>query len=283
MVKALNINVSACKEVTMAGYVHGYAARESLRLDDQARTLYQLLYSDLCYPTGSRVLEAGCGTGAQTLFLAGCHPEVDFVSIDIEAGSLGRARAATRRAGLANVAFQQADILHLPFAPASFDHVFVCFVLEHLADPQAALGSLKGVLRPGGSITVIEGDHGSFYCHPESEAARRCVRCLVEIQASLGGDALIGRRLYPLLVEAQYGDVTVTPKMVYVDDSRPQWVAGFSRNTFIAMVRGVETKALAMGLIDEVTWQRGMADLMRATQADGTFCYTFFAAKAHRC
>ena len=49
----------------------------------------------------------------------------------------------------------------MPFAPASFDHVFVCFVLEHLSRPAEALSSLKTVLKPGGSITVIEGDHGS--------------------------------------------------------------------------------------------------------------------------
>ncbi|WP_207419866.1 class I SAM-dependent methyltransferase [Roseomonas haemaphysalidis] len=55
----------------------------------------------------------------------------------------------------------------MPFGDASFDHVFVCFVLEHLADPAAALGELQRVLRPGGSLTVIEGDHGSTLTPPQ--------------------------------------------------------------------------------------------------------------------
>ena len=38
----------------------------------------------------------------------------------------------------------------LPFDAESFDHVFVCFVLEHLADPVAALARLRRLLRPGG-------------------------------------------------------------------------------------------------------------------------------------
>ena len=48
------------------GYVHGYSARESERLADQAQTLTELLHHDTHYPAGSRVLEVGCGIGAQT-------------------------------------------------------------------------------------------------------------------------------------------------------------------------------------------------------------------------
>jgi hypothetical protein len=135
------------------------------------------------------------------------------------------------------------------------------------------------MLRPGGEITVIEGDHGSWYCHPETPQASRTVKCLIEIQARLGGDALIGRRLYPLLREAGFRDVDVSPRMVYVDASRPELVEGFSKNTFIAMVEGVRDQALAWGLIDEATWDRGIADLHRATESGGTFCYTFFKAR----
>ena len=56
----------------------------------------------------------------------------------------------------------------MPSGPESFDHVFVCFVLEHLTRPAEALIILRRLLRPGGTITVIEGDHGSTYFHPES-------------------------------------------------------------------------------------------------------------------
>jgi hypothetical protein len=100
----------------------------------------------------------------------------------------------------------------------------------------------------------------------------------VDVQARLGGDSLIGRRLYPLLLHAGFRDVQVSPKMVYVDNSRPDLVEGFSKNTFIAMVEGIGDQALALGLIDRRTWDKGIADLYRATEPDGTFCYTFFKA-----
>jgi hypothetical protein len=160
--------------------------------------------------------------------------------------------------------------------------VFVCFVLEHLENPVEALKRLTTVLKPGGTITVIEGDHGSAYYYPESQYAAGAIHCLVEAQARLKGNALIGRQLFPLLQAAGFRDVAVSPRMVYVDSSKPGLVEGFTKNTFIAMVEGVRDEALKLGLIDAKTWEKGIDDLYRTTRDDGTFCYTFFKATAIR-
>jgi ubiquinone/menaquinone biosynthesis C-methylase UbiE len=263
-------------------YVHGYAARESQRLQDQADALADLLHYDTAYPPGSRVLEAGCGVGAQTVMLARHSPRASITSVDLAPESVAQARAQVQAAGLDNVQFLQADIFHLPFAPAAFDHIFVCFVLEHLAQPQAALQALKTALRPGGSLTVIEGDHGSAYFYPPSEAARHAIQCLVDLQRRAGGNALIGRQLYPLLTEAGYESVAVSPRMVYADASRPRQVEGFTRNTFTAMVAGVRAAALAAGLAGAEAFDEGIAGLERTAATDGVFCYTFFKATARK-
>jgi SAM-dependent methyltransferase len=261
-------------------YVHGYDEREERRLRDQAGTLVELLHSDTAYPPGSTVLEAGCGVGAQTVTLAARSPHARFTSVDVSAESLAEARRRVAHAGLANVDFLRADIFDLPFAAGSFDHVFVCFVLEHLARSVDALVALRGLLRPGGTITVIEGDHGSAYFHPDSEAARAAIACQIELQARGGGDALIGRRLYPLLVDAGFAAISVSPRMVYVDASRPELVDGFTRRTFTAMIEGVREPALAAGLIDPERFDAGVRDLHRTTEDDGVFCYTFFKGVA---
>jgi protein-L-isoaspartate O-methyltransferase len=262
------------------GYVHGYSLRETTRLSDQADTLVDLLHHDTHYPGGTRVLECGCGTGAQTVHLAAYSPEAEIVSVDVVLESLEQARARVEETGHSNVSFQVADVFDLPFAEASFDHVFVCFLLEHLAEPERALLGLRQVLKDGGSITVIEGDHGSWYCHPSTPEAERTVACQVEIQARAGGDALIGRRLYPLLCGAGFRVAHVSPRLVYVDDSRPDLVEGFSKNTFVAMVEGVREQALSLGLMDEASWDKGIADMYLAAEPGGTFAYTFFKAIA---
>src|SRR5262245_11918619 len=167
-------------------YVHGYDPRENQRLHNQADTLVELLHWDTFYPSGSRVLKAGCGVGAQTLTLARNSPGARITSFDVSEASVAQAKREADAAGLTNVQFQRADIFALPHGPESFDHVFVCFVLEHLVRPTEALAALRTVLRPGGTITVIEGDHGSAYFYPDSEAAHQAIRCLVELQRTRG-------------------------------------------------------------------------------------------------
>lgn len=268
--------------VTLRNYVHGYSEIEATRLADQAGTLAELLHHDTHYPAGSRVLEAGCGVGAQTRILARRSPEARLVSVDLSSESLALARAAIAKEGLGNVEFQTADLFELPFAEASFDHAFVCFVLEHLRRPEDALRALLRVLRPGGSLTVIEGDHGSALFHPQSPRAERTIECLNQAQAAAGGDALIGRRLFPLLRASGCADVQVSPRFVYADSSRPGWVDGFTRKTFIAMVESAAEPALRLGLIDQASWDEGIADLKRSAEEDGTFCHTFFKAVARK-
>jgi Methylase involved in ubiquinone/menaquinone biosynthesis len=259
-------------------YVHGYSAREAERLGDQAQTLSDLLHRDTRYPAQSRVLEAGCGTGAQTVILARNSPDAEITSIDISPESVRRAKERTKAEGIKNVTFQAGDLFSLPFAPASFDHAFVCFVLEHLPDPGRALAGLAKLVKPGGTITVIEGDHGSAYFHPDSRAARRAIQCLVDLQNEAGGNALIGRELYPLMVSAGFSDVQVSPRMVYVDASRPALVEGFTKQTFTAMVAGVRGEALGKGMMAPAEWEQGIQDLYRTCEPDGVFCYTFFKA-----
>jgi SAM-dependent methyltransferase len=264
----------------MPTYVHGYEARESERLEDQARILEALLHEGTVYPPGSRVLEAGCGTGAQTVALARRSPQARFTAVDLDAASLSRAQARLQAAGIAGVQLQRADLRAPPFPAASFDHVFVCFVLEHLREPAAVLGALGRLLRPGGTLTVIEGDHGSVLIHPQSAAVHDAVDGLVKLQARAGGDACIGRRLHPLLVEAGMRDVRVQPRVAYADGSRPDWAEAFTRRTFAAMVEGVREPLLAAGLATPERFDEALRALERAAELDGSFCYTFFRAVA---
>ena len=260
----------------MNEYVHGYSRKESVRLDDQAQVLRNLLHADVRFPAGTHVLEAGCGTGSQTVILADHNPSVHFTSIDISEESLKE--ASERTSGHTNVSLERQDIYDLSFVDESFDHLFCCFVLEHLPEPEAAVEQLARVLKPGGTITVIEGDHGSFFCHPRSDSIDAAVDCLVQLQRRKGGDPLIGRKLYPLLSTAGFETVHVEPCTVYADSSKPDKVSGFSENTFVAMVAGIRDEAIASACISEEKWQQAMADFRRAVGPQGTFCYTFFKA-----
>jgi len=263
-------------------YVHGYHPRENRRLQDQASTLVELLHSDTLYQPGCRILEAGCGVGAQTVPLARNSPQAMITAVDISEASVAQARKSVAAEGLTNVQVLQGDIFNLPFQPGSFDHLFLCFVLEHLPQPVEALSVLMDFIKPGGTITVIEGDHGSAYFYPDSAAAHRAISCQVELQRRACGNAMIGRELYPLLCQAGFSEVSVSPRMVYVDSSKPELVEGFTRRTFTAMIEGVREAAVEAGIIELGDFEAGVRDLYRTTEEDGVFCYTFFKATGRK-
>ncbi len=196
--------------------------------------------------------------------------------------SCAEAEARVVAAGLPLPRFQQADLRALPFADASFDHALVCFVLEHLPKPDDVLVELGRVLRSGGTLTVVEGDHGSVLFHPDTPAARAAVGCQVELQRRAGGDANIGRRLHPLLAKAGFRAIQVSPGLVYVDATRPDLVDGFIRKTFTTMVAAIRDDAVRAGLTDAAAFDAGIRALLRTTEPDGVFCYTFFKAACLR-
>jgi hypothetical protein len=90
---------------------------------------------------------------------------------------------------------------------------------------------------------------------------------------------MIGREIYPLLKNSGFKDVHVSPKIVYVDSSKPELVEGFNKKTIIAMVEGVKDQAIDSGMISAESWEKGIKDLYKTTEADGVFFYNFFKGK----
>ena len=267
----------------LSGYVHGYGEREVQRLLDQANSVRELIHQDTEFAPGSVVLEVGCGVGAQTVAMASLSPSVRLVSFDKVLASVELAAQRVRSAGLPDVHLLAADLLAPPFERESIDCLFVSYLLEHLADPLGALNTLATLLRPGGEVLVVEGDHGSCYFHPSTPEAIRTWQCLIEVQAQLGGDSRIGRRLRPLLSAAGFIDVEVSPRLVYADQSRPRVQHQFVMQTIVPMVEGVRAQALAGGLMTESEWEKGIRDLKATgSSPEGTFCYTFFKAWARK-
>lgn len=276
--QVLESTLQETKKDTMKDYIHGYSQAETVRLDNQAKSVEQLLHWDSIWEKGSLILEAGCGVGSQTKIIAPLNPESRFVCVDLSAKSLRKAEEAIDQHQIENVNFQHADILKLPFQDDHFDHVFLCFVLEHLSKPMEAIRELKRVLKPKGTITLIEGDHGSTYFYPDSTRAMNVVQAQVRLQKGKGGNPNIGRELYPILEQSGFTDIAVSPRQVYVDDSKPDLVEGFIKNTFTAMMEGISAEALAQKMISKQELDGGIEDLYRTAAGGGTFCYTFFKA-----
>ena len=269
------------KESQLAKYIHGYSRKETQRLMDQANTVADYLHYDSIWENGAKILEVGCGVGAQTEIIAQKNPDTQIISIDISQNSIDIARSRIQNKNIKNVEFRLQDIKELnPKKDGLFDHIFVCFLLEHLSNPLHILTLLKKLIKPNGTITVIEGDHGSTFFYPDNPYAKKLVNAQVDLQQKRGGNANIGRELFPLLREAGYQNVAVSPRQIYVDNSRPELMEGFIKNTFTAMIRGMSENIIAEKIVSKNEFDKGINGLLRTSEEDGVFSYTFFKAKA---
>ena len=259
--------------------MHGYSPYEARRLGDQADTLAELLHAGTAYPAGSRVLEVGCGVGAQTVHLVARSPDARLVAVDVSAESLAQAR---RQSGGPRPGAGWSGAT--PTCSTSVPRRRVRPPLRLLragapAGPGQALAALRRLLRPGGTITVIEGDHGSAFFHPGSADAQAAIDCQVRLQAAAGGDALIGRRLHPLLPRPDIDDVVVRPRTVYADASRPGWSTASPATPSSPWSNPSGTTA---GRRADHRGRLGSGDRRPAPDRanGGTFHYTFFKALA---
>jgi ubiquinone/menaquinone biosynthesis C-methylase UbiE len=264
-------------------YVHGYSSREFERLEDQSLILETLLHQGTAYQKDELVLEAGCGIGAQTRILAKRSPDAKFTSVDISEKSLSQAKKEIEGRNITNTVFQKENIMKMSFEDESFNHIFVCFVLEHLEEPYKTLLELKRVLKPGGSLTIVEGDHGSCFWSPESSDSVEVWRALIRAQMDIGHDPLIGRRLYPLLKQADFKVEDVSPRYVYADYLNPQLLDGVVNSIIVPMVQSAKEQILNSSLVNQNCWDKGIKELSEVgVDSEGTFFYTWFKALAYK-
>ncbi len=122
-------------------------ALQEQRSDDLAQRVRRLLGP---FTGNEDALDAGCGTGAVAYALAPNVTEV--VGVDTRVEYLEAARTSAP----ANVRFEEADVMELPFGYAEFDLVCCHRVLHHVHRPELAVSELARVARPGGKIFIAD-------------------------------------------------------------------------------------------------------------------------------
>jgi ubiquinone/menaquinone biosynthesis C-methylase UbiE len=201
-----------------ATYIHGTEAAEQERLVALNRLTNPAFIRFLDVRPGSRVLDVGSGLGILAGAVARAAPGVRVTGIELSAAQVGRAERP------ASVAYVRGDAHALAFMTASFDLVYARYLLEHAGDPAAVLAEMFRVLRPGGRVAVMENDVSLVRFDPPCSAFEDVWAAFTELQHRLGGDGLVGRRLFRLLTAAGFDDVrlSVQPEVHWFGS--PDWV-----------------------------------------------------------
>jgi 2-polyprenyl-3-methyl-5-hydroxy-6-metoxy-1,4-benzoquinol methylase len=191
----------------MSVYTHGHA--ESVLRSHRTRTAANSAAYLLAHlkPT-DRLLDVGAGPGTITADLAGLVAEVVAVEIDEQAAALTRAGLAER--GVTGAEVRVGDVHALDLADASFDVVHAHQVLQHVADPVAALREMARVTRPGGVVAVRDSDYAAFAWYPRLPGLDRWLALYQQAARANGGEPDAGRHLLAWAHAAGLEDVAVT-------------------------------------------------------------------------
>jgi ubiquinone/menaquinone biosynthesis C-methylase UbiE len=168
-------------------------------------------FAPLRLRAGLRVLDVGCGTGAQVRIMAPLVAPGSAVGVDLSAALIARARQREAPGPApGQVSFQVGDACALPFADAAFDRVVANQVLLHLADPWRAVAQMRRVLRPGGLLSIGEWDWDSMcLALTDRELSRRFTHLLCDQM----NNGLIARELSWQLARSGFTPVAVTPQI----------------------------------------------------------------------
>lgn len=190
-------------------YTHGYGDQPRQAMSRRtAETDAAFLLPHL--RPGMRLLDFGSGPGSITVGLARVVAPGEVVGLDIGPVQVETARALAAAEGVANARFEVGSVYTLPFPDASFDAAFAHTVLEHLADPLAALREVRRVLRPGGVIGLRDGDWGGRVVAPPSPLVEEGLALYVRLWVLNGGNPNRGREHRALLRAAGFGRIAAS-------------------------------------------------------------------------
>jgi SAM-dependent methyltransferase len=174
--------------------------------------------------TGASVLDVGCGPGTITLDIASRVAPGRVIGIDPSADVIAAATASAAGEDLGNVEFATGDVYALDHPDAHFDVVHAHQVLQHLADPTAALREMRRVCRPDGVVAVRDCVYRSFTWYPRDPRLDRWLDLYCAVAEANGGEPDAGSRLRAWALAAGFGSVTTSASAwCYAEDQARKW------------------------------------------------------------
>lgn len=264
------------------GYLHGFTADEQDRLYRQARFTEHRVHDRLPFWRSKSLLEVGCGVGAQTEILLRHFPELHVTGVDASKENLEIARDRLSKVPWAPGRYnlRLADAGRLSEATDTYDSAFLCWVLEHVADPALVLSEVRRVLRAGSPVVCTEVQNATFFLQPYSPHTLAYFAAFNDHQLELGGDPFVGAKLGNLLQRVGFTDIRTEVKTIHLDNRTPGERAEFLAYWTDLLLSGAPG-LLEAGKVSPETVEGMKRELsIVAHDPDAVFFYSFVQARA---
>ena len=231
--------------------------------------------------SGQRLLDVGCGPGTVTSGLARAVAPGLATGLDAAADVLAQAREHAAETGLDNLEFVEGDVYALDYPDGSFDVVYANQLLQHLAEPVAALREMRRVLRAGGLLGVRDADYATMQPHPKFAEFERWNALYHAVAYANGAEPDAGRALPSWARAAGFGEVEAHPNVVLLEGEEARiWGEAWSQRILHS---AVASQALEYGLATQAELEALSAGWLRwSGEAEALFEFVQVGVVASR-
>lgn len=263
-------------------YLHGFTQEEQDRLRSQARFGEHTVYQNVNLTDVHKLLEIGCGVGAQSEILLRRFPDISLTGVDRSTKQLETAKKRLDGISYAVDRYNlvEMDATDLKFKANSFDGAFLCWILEHVPDPIRVLSEVRRVLRPGSVVYVTEVLNSSFFLDPYSPNVWKYWTVFNEYQLEQKGDPFVGAKLGNFLMQLGYKDIKTEVKTWFFDNRYPQ-LRKDHIDYWEKLLLSASDKLVDDGRIEQSVVEEMKVEMARVSlDPNAVFFYSFIQASA---
>ncbi|MDR2823984.1 MAG: methyltransferase domain-containing protein [Prevotellaceae bacterium] len=209
----------------MSNYIHGTGSEEQVRLSSLNKMTNDSFISFLNLSGNEKIIDIGCGMGDLASQIAAGYNEISITGIEISDEQLNKIPQ-----NIPNLRRIKGDASDIPFEDNSFDLAYMRYLLEHVANPERVIRESKRILKPDGRLYLQENNILCMQFYPSCDLFTSVWQKFSVLQEKLGGDALIGKKLFCLAKKTGFRNIqpSIEPEVHY-----------FGSNTFFLWIENL--------------------------------------------